>query len=252
MIDLHLHLLPGIDDGPPDIESSVRMARALLIDGVTAVAVSPHVSERHPNTAERIAEATAALEERLAAEGIGLPVATGAEIALDRMHSLTDDELVSLSIAGRGRHLLLETPYAAWPMDIELHVARVEALGMTVVLAHPERCASVQADHAPLKRLVDRGVLAQGTAGSLVGTAGRSAKRTLKTLIDDGTIQMIGSDSHGAAKRPPRMTKARAAVGDEALAEWLTTAAPAAVLAGESPPPRPIAHTRRRRFFGRG
>lgn len=257
MIDLHLHLLPGLDDGPRDTESSLRMARALLIDGVERVAVSPHVSERFPNTATGIAEAVAALRERLAGAGIDLPVETGAEIALDHMHALSDDELKAMSVAGRGRHLLLEVPYAAWPMDIEVHIARVESLGMTVVLAHPERCAAVQADPVPLKRLTERGVLAQATAGSIVGTSGRAAKRAALKLIEDGTISMIGSDSHGAGKRPPRMTKAVEALGGGELARWLTTDAPAAVLAGEQPPPRPNAPRRKTRrksrgIFGRG
>lgn len=253
MVDLHLHLLPGIDDGPQDLESSVRMARALLIDGIEQVAVSPHVSERFPNTAAGIAQSAATLSECLASSGIELPITTGAEIALDRMAALGDDELIALSIAGRGRHLLLEVPYAAWPMDIEVQVARVESLGMTAVLAHPERCAAVQADPTPLKRLAERGVLAHATAGSIVGTSGRSAQRTAFELIDDGTISFVSSDSHGAGKRPPRMTKAFTALGEGELAGWLTTGIPAALLTAEQLPPRPSGSARgaRRGFLRR-
>lgn len=244
MIDLHLHLLPGIDDGPQDDESSLRLARALLADRVSAVAVTPHVSDRYANTAAGIAERTAAFAELLAAEGLELPVATGAEIAIDRLPLLSDDELVALSLAGHGRHLLLEVPYAAWPMDIELHVARVESLGMAVVLAHPERCAAVQSDDAPLRRLVDRGVLAQVTAGSLSGAGGRGARRTASKLIAAGAVQMIGSDAHGADRRPPRMTEARKAVGDPVLAEWLTVDVPRAIIEGRQPPASPATSRR--------
>lgn len=253
MVDLHLHLLPAIDDGPGDTEASLRMARALLADGIERVAVSPHVSESYPNSADRIAESVQALRAAFDAAGINLPVATGAEIALDRISTLSDQELVALSVAGRGRHLLIEMPRFAWPMDIELHVARAASLGLQVVLAHPECCTALQEDSTPLGRLVERGALGQVSASSLLGATGGPAMRAAQEMIDRGMIQIVSSDSHGAERRPPRMREAFAALGGGAVAEWMTVAVPSALLAAQEPPPRPAGGTRptRRTLFRR-
>ncbi len=177
MVDLHLHLLPGIDDGPADGAGALRLAGALTNDGITAAAVTPHVSERYPNTLEMIATATDRFRDQLERTGSTLQISTGAELALERIARVSDDELVGFSLGGHGRHLLLECPHAAWPFDIELHIARIAALGMQTVIAHPERCAAVQADSAPLRRLVEAGALVQVTAASLAGLAGRGARR---------------------------------------------------------------------------
>lgn len=247
MVDLHLHLLPAIDDGPRDIAASLEMARALIDDGVRQVAVSPHVNESHPNSASEILDALAGLREELERVGIDLPVASGAEIALERMPALDDDELVALSVGGLGRHLLVEPPRFAWPMDIELHVGRAASLGMQVILAHPECCAALQEDASPLARLVERGVLGQVSASSLVGDAGHTVMRAAQAMIDRGLIQIISSDAHGADRRPPRMSAAFELLGSGDLAQWMTSAAPAAVLAGESPPAAPAEQRPRRR-----
>lgn len=237
MVDLHLHLLPGVDDGPRDDAAAVALADALLADGVSLAIATPHVNERFrntPATIERAAELVAGpLLER------GLKLKTGAEVSLERFADLSDDDLIALSLAGTGRYLLVECPHAAWPLDFELHVTRLDSLGMTTVIAHPERCAAVQADAAPLRRLVQRGALVQVVAGSLVGEAGSGARKAARELIAAGDAHIIASDAHGVRRRPPKMRKARAEVKDEALAEWLTELMPRAIADGVDPPPRP-------------
>lgn len=252
MVDLHLHLLPGIDDGPPDNAAALRLATALANDGITAAAVTPHVSERYPNTLEVIATATDRFRDQLQRTGSTLQISTGAELALDRIARVSDDELVGFSLGGHGRHLLLECPHAAWPFDIELHVARIAALGMQTVVAHPERCAAVQADSVPLQRLVETGVLVQVTAASLAGLAGRGARRCARELLAAGALHMLSSDAHGAERRPPRMAAAKAVIDDAELAEWLTQDVPFAIFSGGEIPPRPPAAATPRAAGARG
>ncbi|MFY9264988.1 MAG: CpsB/CapC family capsule biosynthesis tyrosine phosphatase [Solirubrobacterales bacterium] len=241
MIDLHIHLLPGIDDGPADLDGALALANAVRADGVTAVAATPHVNEAHRTTAATMRDALASLRAGLAGAGLAIDVHGGAEIAIDRLDRLSDDDLRGFSLGGSGRYLLLECPYAGWPMDLELHTGRIAQLGMRPLLAHPERSAAVQGSGGAerLRDAVDRGLLVQITAGSLSGHHGRTAAETARRLIDEELVHVISSDAHSADRRPPRMSEAFAAIGDDVLARWLTTAAPGAILRGERLPERP-------------
>lgn len=239
MVDTHLHILPGIDDGPATMAEAMLLADALVADGVTIAVATPHVSDRYPNTPAEIVGALGATQTALREAGHALRLTGGAELALERMPALGDGELAELSIGGHDRHVLLECPRSSWPLDFELHTTRLRQLGLTPVIAHPERCAAVQADHAPLLRLVDAGALVQITASSLCGHAGRGARRCARELIDAKAAQIVASDAHGATHRPPRLTAAAAALGNEPLAEWLTEQVPAALADGADPPARP-------------
>src|SRR5262245_3741074 len=191
-----------------------------------AVAATPHVSEGFPT---RPAQLQAALDVARAAvdeAGVHLQIFSGAEIAIDQMHLLSDDELRRLTLGGAGRTILLECPYAAWPMDLETQLGRLATLDIRAMLAHPERSRGVQEDNGieHLATAVSRGMLVQMTAGSLSGRFGRSAAATARRLLDDDLVHVISSDAHNTDRRPPRMGEAAREVHDEALAEWLTTA----------------------------
>lgn len=255
MIDLHIHILPGIDDGPDDAAGTVELARACVADGVQAVAATPHVSERYFTSPERmqqgLAEARAAVKEA----GVELKIYGGAEIAIDQMTRLTDGDLRALTLGPGGSFALLETPYAAWPMELETQTGRLATLGIRAILAHPERSAGVQASGGldRVEAAVNRGVCVQITAGSLGGRFGSTAQSTARALLDRGLAHMISSDAHNTDRRPPRMSEAAQSVGDPALAKWLTVDVPLAVVSGERLPERPATEAwRRRRFFGRG
>jgi protein-tyrosine phosphatase len=246
VIDLHIHILPGVDDGPADMAASVELARACVADGIAEVAATPHVSERYftsPSTIERgLADLRAALEQA----DVDLEIHSGAEVAIDRLEHLSDADIRALTLGG-GSHILLETPYVAWPIDLERHTTRLAGLGIRAVLAHPERSAGVQAAGG-IERLAAvsaRGVLVQVTAGSLTGGFGRRARRTARELLERELVQMIAGDAHDAQQRAPRMRGAAEAVGDAELARWLTTEVPHAVLTGERLPPRPPARPRK-------
>lgn len=255
MIDLHIHLLPGIDDGPADAAGTVELARACVEDGVRAVAATPHVSEKYPTTPARMRQGVEEARAAIKAAGVPLTVYGGAEVAIDQMARLSDDDLRGLTLGPTEGFILLETPYAAWPMDLETQVGRLATLGIRGILAHPERSAGVQGAGGidKLELAVSRGLYTQVTAGSLAGRFGRSAKNTANGLLQRELVHMISSDSHNVDRRPPRMGEAAAEVGDPELAKWLTADAPLAIVRGERLPPRPPAPARSSGgLFGRG
>jgi len=161
VIDLHSHILPGLDDGPDRLEGSLQLARELVADGVHLVAATPHVRSDYPNTTGRIEDGVRELRAALAEVAIPLQVATGAELALDRLPGLADDELRRLSIAGTGVFLLVETPYVGWPVELHECLFALRRAGFRPILAHPERNHAVQRRADLLEPLVAGGVLVQ-------------------------------------------------------------------------------------------
>jgi protein-tyrosine phosphatase len=242
MIDLHCHLLPGIDDGPADLETAIAMARAQLAVGVGTVVATPHVHPDVPNDATGIARAVDGLRAALEQSAVPLEVVPGAEIDLLLAQELSDDELRALAIGG-GPWLLIEAPLVTMP-HTRAAVGRLLARGHAVVLAHPERSPSLHRDIDTLRRLAGAGVLMQVTAGSLTGQFGRTVQRFSQQLIDEGLVHVVASDAHDVDRRPPGLTPALQRAGLSASASLLTELVPAAVLAGD---PVPAVPARRRR-----
>lgn len=237
MIDLHSHVLPGIDDGPATIEGSLEMLRDAVEDGVTAIACTPHVRDDYPTSAAAMEEVLAAV--RAAAADLAIEVLPGGEIALDRVALLADDELRRFGLGGNPATLLVETPYVGWPLDIDAITFALAARGLSVVLAHPERNAEVQQRPELLEPLVERGVLVQLTAASVDGRLGRRPRDAAKDLLERGTAHLLASDAHAADVREGRLGAAVSAVGDARLARWLTEDVPGALVAGSALPERP-------------
>jgi protein-tyrosine phosphatase len=244
LIDLHSHVLPALDDGPQDVDGSLEILRAARADGITTIAATPHVRDDHPTTPARMEEALAAVR----ALDAGVEVLPGGELDIRFAQRLPDDELRRFGLGGNTSLLLLETPYYGWPLDIDDALFGFAVQGFTVVLAHPERNADVAERPELLRPLVDRGVYVQLTAASLDGRLGRRAAAAARRLLDDGSAHLIASDAHAASVRAIGMSSAREAVGDDALARWLTEDVPAALLAGERPPDRPHGRKRRKLF----
>jgi protein-tyrosine phosphatase len=249
VIDLHSHILPGLDDGVRDLTGAVELARAAAADGVTTIAATPHVRDDYPTTPEHMEAARAAVVEAVANAGVDIRVVPGGELALTRLDRLSEDDLRGFQLGGDSGHLLVETPYRGWPLDLHERVLQLRVAGWTPVLAHPERNDEVQEDPERLRPLVRAGVLVQLTAASVDGRLGRRARRSSETLLELRLAHLIASDAHAPELRGAGLAHAAAAVGDDELASWLTRDVPAAVLAGRPPPPRPEVRRRRRRLW---
>jgi protein-tyrosine phosphatase len=248
--DLHVHLLPGLDDGPGDDAAAVALAAQLAADGVQRVAATPHMRTDYPDIrADELAGRVAALQGILDAQGIELAIVPAGEVSLEWALDATDEELRLVSYGQAGRDMLIETPYGPLPPTFEELLFRVTARGYRVLLAHPERNRTFQRDPERLERLVDQGILLQPTASALASSHRRSRSRRLaRDLVWDGLAHVIASDAHGAVKRAPLSAGvAAAAVLTPARAKWMVTAVPEAILAGDPLPEPPPGAERRRR-----
>jgi protein-tyrosine phosphatase len=238
VIDLHCHVLPGIDDGPETIEGSLQIARAASADGAHTLVATPHVSLRYPNDAAVISRLVEELNGRLAAEGIAIDVRAGAEIALSSALDMAPERLAELGIGG-GPWLLIEPPFAPAAAGLDAILLDIVRRGHRVVLAHPERCPAFHRDRAVLESVVRGGVLTSITAGSLVGRFGAEVRRFALGLLRDGLVHNVASDAHDDRSRPPGMAAELRRAGLEPLGAWLSREVPAAILAGGDLPPAP-------------
>jgi len=238
VIDLHTHVLPGIDDGPRGVTESIALCGAQHAAGVRTVVATPHVSRRYPNDADGIARRLTELQEALCAQGAAaVELVAGAEVASELVGELGGEELRRLALAGRS-WLLLEPPLQGSAAHLELVVDELQRIGLQVLLAHPERCAAFHRDRRLLERLVDRGARCSLTAGSLVGTFGRAVERFAAELAAEGFAHTVASDAHDTGPRSPGLREPLRAAGLESVCGWLTEEAPARVLAGEELPAR--------------
>jgi protein-tyrosine phosphatase len=238
MIDLHSHVLPGIDDGPDTIEGSLALARAVAHSGVRTLVATPHVSWRYPNEAAPIAHLVDELNARLRAEDVPLDIQPGAEIAMTRAAEIEPAQLPRLSLGG-GPWLLVECPFTPVATGMDALVHDLQRRDHRVVLAHPERCPAFHRERAPLEAMVRAGALSSITAGSLVGRFGGQVQRFALQLVQDELVHNVASDTHDPLRRPPGIREELAQAGLQPLAEWLACEVPAAILAGEDIPRRP-------------
>jgi protein-tyrosine phosphatase len=256
VVDLHCHILPGLDDGPVNLDFSVALARTAVEANIQIVAATPHVRSDYAGvTGERIARSCDELNERLGADGLPLKVVAGAEVAIPKLRELDDGELERLRL-GDGHYVLLESPYGRAPVDVEGAVAELARRGHRTILAHPERCPLFQADPDRLALLVERGALCSITAASLMGAFGERARGFGITMLRRGLVHDIASDAHDHLHRPPGLRPAIERLEPElpGIAEctsWFTVTAPVAILAGNEVPDPPSFAPPRPKGFGR-
>jgi protein-tyrosine phosphatase len=238
VIDLHCHVLPGIDDGPAAIDGSIALARAASAIGIETLVATPHVSARYQNDAATIARLAEQLNARLAAESIALDVRPGAELAATHVGELESAQLDLLGLGGSS-WLLLEPPFAAVVTGLEAIAAGLQERGHRLLLAHPERCEAFQRDPRTLHALIRSGVRTSITASSLAGRFGTTPRRFALSMLKEGLVHNVTSDAHDDTRRPPGMAAELQQAGFGALAEWLTHEVPAAILADQELPPPP-------------
>jgi protein-tyrosine phosphatase len=248
MIDLHSHILPGLDDGARTVDDSRALARRAAADGVTAIVATPHVRSDYPTRPEEMERGVTRLRGDFLAEGIDVEVLPGGEVDLGMLASLDDDGLRRFTLAQSGRYLLLEFPYRGWPAGLEETVYGLGLRGLVPVLAHPERNREVQSKPARLAEAVRLGALVQVTAASVDGRIGRSSQVAADKLFELGLAHVLASDAHIPEIREAGLAAAAEALSDESLARFLTVEAPGAIVAGE-PVPEPPRKARRRRWY---
>jgi protein-tyrosine phosphatase len=259
VIDLHCHILPGLDDGPANLDFSLAMARAAVEAGTQLIVATPHIRADFNVDPAEIEPRVDLFNDRLQRDRLPLRVLPGAEIGWASATDLDDVQLARLSL-GSGRRVLLESPYGKKPVDIEGIISGLKGRGFQAVLAHPERCPLFQRDPERLRKIVAGGALCSITAGSMLGRFGQSVRTFTVEMLRDGLVHDVASDAHDHIHRPPALTEGFGNVKDDLPGidrhvPWYTVTSPVAILAGNpvpaapdlgSPPP-----SRLRRLLGR-
>jgi protein-tyrosine phosphatase len=245
VIDLHSHVLPGIDDGPPDVPGSLELARAAVAAGTRVMAATPHVGAMFPVVPEELPGRVAALRDTLEVAAVPLEVVQGGELAASAAADLSLPQLDAITLGG-GSCILLECPVVIAGDVMPALVAHLHESGFRVLLAHPERSPEYLRRPERLVALVESGAYVQITAGSLRGQFGRTVRRYSLELLEAGLVHVVASDAHDAYRRSPEL---RDVVRDAGLAasssRVLTEDGPRALL-DDSPVPRLPGRTRRR------
>jgi protein-tyrosine phosphatase len=251
VIDLHCHILPGLDDGARDLDDSLAMARQAERDGIEAVCATPHIRQDHNVRIEEIVARVDSLQAQLDAHEIGVRVLPGGELAQTQAEDLSDAQLRAVALGGDGgsrggdggsrggaggsggRWILLEP--APGPLGDGLNevVRRLAQRGLKTIIAHPERHAGVDFSER-LRRLADDGALIQWTAEFI---AESEPDGFVMELARDGLVDLLGSDAHSShAGRPVALAAGFAHLAEVCSSEriaWSAEVAPHAILRGE-------------------
>ena len=261
MIDLHTHILPGIDDGVNDMEECVEFGRMAERDGVKTIVATPHYREGfYVNERPGIMELVEKVRERFEAEGVGIDLLPGAEVHLcpDLVERISDGRATTLN--NNGKTLLLELSLSQYPVDLENVIFQLKLAGIIPLFAHPERIRYFQDDPKRYEEVVRLGSWGQITTGSILGTFGREAAEYSRELLEKGLVHVIASDAHNVRGRPPLMREAvltAAEIVGEEYAEAMVSSAPRAFVEGNEPELPELKRARSKpslfsRLFGRG
>ena len=207
MIDLHLHLLPGIDDGSKSLEESLEMARALVWLGYTAAAPSPHHRDEYAsNDAQLCAARLAEVKTALATAGIALELFPNAENFFLEETLMSSLGTPASRTLGSGKVLLVEAPYQGPIPMLSALVFKMKLKGVTPLIAHPERCFEFE-KKGRAAELVQQGALLQLDMGALIGRYGKAAEKLARQFLGEGLYAVAATDLHSPVN-------AKAWVGD--------------------------------------
>jgi protein-tyrosine phosphatase len=237
-IDLHCHLLPGLDDGARDLGDAVAMAWQAQGDGIGAICATPHVRADHDVVLAELPDRRARLAAALKSAGCATHVLAGGEVAADMVPDLDHRDLAAVTLGGGGRWILLEPSPGPLDARFEATVDALAARGFRAVVAHPERHAGPELVEQ-LRRVIAKGALVQATAAYFTDVGSRPA---MLDLARAGVVHVLASDAHSShAGRPVAL-----AAGLQVLAsvrpvaehlEWVSRGAPDAIVRGEEVDP---------------
>lgn len=239
MIDLHTHILPGVDDGVKSEDEAVEFARVAREDGVKTIVATPHCKDGFfVNDRLAVLAAVEHLRRRLDAERVDVELLPGAEVHLcaDLLDRVRDGRAPTLG--DNGKTLLLELSLTQHPPGLENLVFHLKLGGVLTLFAHPERIRYFQEEPARYEALVRLGAFGQLTTGSILGTFGTEATRLSEWMLKRGLVHVLASDSHNLRGRRPVLSAAVAAVAavvGEERALRMVTDVPATLLRGEEP-----------------
>lgn len=236
MVDIHHHLLWGLDDGSKDIETSIAMVKASAADGVTHIVCTPHANGAYDFLPEVNAAKVAELRERLDAEGVTMNIGLGCDFHLSYDNILAaKEDPARFSINGLG-YLMVELPDYGVPRGLTETFYELQLAGLTPVLTHPERNPTIQTDLPRLAEWMRGGVLVQVTGDSVTGRMGRTAQKVAHELLAKRWVHFLATDAHNVSSRPPRLSEAREVVAKKygaAYAESLVETNPRAAFEGK-------------------
>jgi protein-tyrosine phosphatase len=251
-VDIHAHLLPGIDDGPEDLAGSLDMARAAADAGTTMLVATPHLRSDFPHVhVDELIHRCRAMQQAVDDDGIQLALVSGAEVSLAWALDADDAQLRLASIGGRGTDLLIETPDDVGGIERLLFTLQVKRYRIT--LAHPERSRQFQAHPGRVEALGDRGVLLAVNAEALLLPNHSRTRGLAERLCAGQRSTVLASDGHRAGPRRPvgalaQGIEAAAALVGADRATWMASTAPAAIVAGQPVPDPPAVHRTARRW----
>lgn len=254
-VDLHCHLLPGLDDGASGWNETLAMARIAVEDGIRTIILTPHqLGLFSANASETIRLRLKETQRFLEEQNVPLTLLAGAELRVesDLLARLMRGQV--LSLGDHRKHVLVELP-AEYYLPLDLLLEELAAKGIVAVLAHPERNRDILANPRLAADLVDQGCLLQVTAGSLTGAFGPDVQRTAEWLVRQGLVHCVATDAHGSRVREPRLRPAFARLVE--LADWSTAIdlccrTPATIAAGKdiAPGRRRVKSAPLRQWFG--
>lgn len=202
MIDIHSHILPGVDDGAPDLEASLNMARAAVSDGITTLFATPHHRNgRFENDKLDILRKTEELNEALSLQNIPLIILPGQEVRIysEFLEDLDQDKLLTLN--NLGKYILIELPSNTVPKYTKQIIYECRLKNIMPIIVHPERNSELMQSPHLLYELVLEGAITQVTASSIIGTFGKKVKSFSLKLIDHQLTHLIASDAHNISSR---------------------------------------------------
>jgi protein-tyrosine phosphatase len=239
MIDLHCHLLPGIDDGPQTLAEAIKLCRIAVADGVTHAIVTPHIHPgRWENTRPTIEQQCDKLQQVVSQQGIPLQLGFAAEVRLTDqiMQQVENDEIPFYGEVDGYNIMLLEFPHGHIIPGSDKLVAWLMKHNIRPLIAHPERNKQVMKDPIQLQPFIAAGCWLQVTAGSVTGAFGEQAQRIAHQLLRDDFVTVLASDGHNAKARQPALKQAFDAIAGQYGAERarrLTLHTPARITASQ-------------------
>jgi protein-tyrosine phosphatase len=213
MIDLHCHLLPGVDDGSRNMEQSLSLAQQAVADGITHSVVTPHIhAGRYSNTRSSLEPVFLGFVAELAKADINLKLSLGGEVRLgiEILQLLEENEIPMLGQMDGYRVMLLEFPHSHILPGADKLVNFLLKKNIRPLIAHPERNKDVMRSLDKIYPFVQAGCMLQVTAGSLCGNFGSIAEQRAKQMLEKGWVTVLASDAHNEKHRPPKISEGRA------------------------------------------